>query len=348
MPPRERRRARNDRDMTAQSPALSGLKGKLLASLALGLVVVFALAIYGDLPKMSQALGRFEWSFIPAILGLTLLNYLLRFVKWHFYLKLIGAGALGKLESFLIFMSGLSMVMTPGKVGGWLKSFLLRESTGTPFATSAPIVIAERLSDGLAMILLAAGGLFLYRSGWQILGVLLVGSLALVFVSQNRSLVERLLDAGERLPILAKRIHHVHAFYESSYQLFRYRNLGFATSLGFVSWAGECVAFYLVLVGLGITPSWILLVQAAFVLAAATLIGSASMLPGGLAVAEGSIAGMLLLLGITSEPAVAATATLLIRFCTLWFGVAVGIVSLFVYSRRAEARGREPGEYVLT
>ncbi|MCL5962514.1 MAG: flippase-like domain-containing protein [Chloroflexi bacterium] len=321
--------------------ALNGLKRKLLASLALGLIVILAVVVFGDVPKISQALGRFEWKYIPAILGLTLANYLLRFGKWQFYLRLVGVGRISKKESFFIFFSGLSMVMTPGKVGEWLKSFLLRESTGTPFAASAPIIIAERLSDGLAMILLASGGLILYGQGWQILLLFLAGCLGLVAISQNRALVEKLLSAGERVTLLSKRIHHVRMFYESSYQLLRYRNLALATVIGFVSWAGECVAFYLVLIGLGIPASPILLVQAAFVLAASTLIGSISMLPGGLAVAEGSITGLLLLLGVTAEASLAATATLLIRFCTLWFGVAVGIVALFLYSRQTLGKASE-------
>lgn len=317
---------------------LEGLKRKLLLSLALGLVVVLVLAIYGDLPRISEALGNFEWEYIPAILGLTLGNYLLRFVKWQFYLGLIGVRSLGRLESFQIFFSGLSMVMTPGKVGEWLKSFLLKESAGVSLSASAPIIIAERLSDGLAMLLLASGGLFVYGHGWQLLAVFTVACLALVAISQNRTLVERLFIVAERLPLLSERIHHFRTFYESSYQLFRYRNLGLATGLGFVSWAGECVAFYFVLVGLGIAASPLLLLQAAFILAASTLIGSISMLPGGLAVAEGSITGLLLMLGVTGEPSTAATATLLIRFCTLWFGVAVGIVALFFYSRSLALR----------
>ena len=57
--------------------------------------------------------------------------------------------------------------------------------------------------------------------------------------------------------------------------------------------------------------------------AAAT--GSGSALPGGLVAADGSIAGMLaLLLGLSA--ATAASATLLIRFATLWFGVGLGLL----------------------
>jgi uncharacterized protein (TIRG00374 family) len=62
------------------------------------------------------------------------------------------------------------------------------------------------------------------------------------------------------------------------------------------------------------------------VLAVSTLVGSASTLPGGLGAAEASITA-LLLLTVTSDHAVAAAATLLIRLATLWFGVTLGLIA---------------------
>ncbi|MCL4370392.1 MAG: lysylphosphatidylglycerol synthase domain-containing protein [Chloroflexi bacterium] len=73
----------------------------------------------------------------------------------------------------------------------------------------------------------------------------------------------------------------------------------------------------------------------AAILALATLVGSLSMLPGGLGAAEGSVAVLLVsTVGLASDLAVAAT--LLIRLCTLWFGVSVGLVALGLLLRRTE------------
>lgn len=312
------------------------LRGKLIISLVFGLIVVLALSIFSDLPKMMAVLGYFKWLFLVPILLLTLFNYALRFVKWHWYVRLIGAKDVGKGDSLAIFLSGMTMAMTPGKVGELLKSYLLRQIAGTPISASAPIVVAERLTDGVAMIFLASGGLALYQYGWQILVLVLVLALAVVAIAQYRALALRLISGAERLPLLSKRVHNLLAFYESSHELLRPRNLGLAVAIGFVSWAGECVAFYLVLTGLGFENTWLLLIQASFILAASTLIGSTSMLPGGLGVAEVSVTGMLLLLVqsplMNRDSAVAAT--LLIRFCTLWFGVTLGIVTLSLFGRR--------------
>ena len=70
---------------------LGNLRGKLLGGLALGLVVVAALAVYADFNKMLVVLRGFNWWLVPVILCLTLFNYALRFYKWDVYLRLIGA-----------------------------------------------------------------------------------------------------------------------------------------------------------------------------------------------------------------------------------------------------------------
>jgi uncharacterized protein (TIRG00374 family) len=306
------------------------LRGKIVLALVFGMLVIAALSLVADAQKLGQTLRGFSWGLAPAILGLTLFNYALRFVKWQYYLRLIGVRGLRARDSLGIFFSAFTMVMTPGKVGELLKSYLLRRVAGTPVAASAPIILAERLTDGLAMVALAALGLTTTRFGWPVLALTLAGALVGIAIVQHRPTAERILAAGERVGPLASRVQGLRAFYESAYGLLRPRPLGFAILLGFVSWAGECVAFYLVLVGLGLPGSWSLLVTATFILALATLIGSVSMLPGGLGVADATIAGMLL--ALVASPLmtrdVAVAGALLIRFATLWFGVLIGAVAV--------------------
>ena len=316
------------------------LRGKIVLSLVFGVLVVAALSLVADSRQLAATLRGFAWGLVPAILGLTLFNYALRFLKWQYYLRRIGVRDLGTRDSFGIFFSAFTMVMTPGKVGELLKSYLLRRVAGTPVAASAPIIVAERLTDGLAMVGLAALGLTSVRFGWPVLALTLVGGVVGVAVVQHRPLAERLLAAGERSRVraLATRMHHLREFYESAYELLRPGPFGLAVAIGFVSWFGECVAFYLVLLGLGLPASWSLLIAATAILALATLIGSVSMLPGGLGVADASIAGMLLLV-VTPLTAlmtrdVAVAASLLIRFATLWFGVLFGAMVLLLYHRR--------------
>jgi uncharacterized protein (TIRG00374 family) len=298
--------------------------------------VAAGVGIAGDAERVASLLAGFPWQLLPLILGLTSLNYLLRLVKWGFYLRLIGAPSIPPLESGLIFFSGLSMTITPGKLGEWIKSYLLRQRHGVPFGASAPIILAERLSDGLAMLLLASGGLIVYGIGFELLVLVGFGALAFVLFTQYRPAGRAVVMLLERLPLVRVRAHHLTAFLESANRLFSPLALTVAVGLGLVSWGGECLAFYFVLTGLGVRGGGELLLQSAFVLATSSLVGSISMLPGGLVVAEGSIGGMLLLLGITGQREVAAAATLLIRLCTLWFGTGIGVAALALLGRQAE------------
>lgn len=300
-------------------------------SLALGLLVIAGISFYADLPRLLQSLRFFPWALLPAILGLTLLNYGLRFVKWDYYLRCLDL-RVPRLMSLKIFVAGLSMAITPGKVGELLKSYLLKRYNGTPISRTAPVIIAERLTDGLAMLLLAMGGLALYGIGWQGLLAILLAAVALIGVIQYRPLALRLLGWGERLPVVRRFAQGLREFYESAYVLLRWRPLLLAVGIGLVSWSGECLAFYLALVGLSLPGTLTLLVQAAFILATSTLIGSVTGLPGGLGSADLSLLGLLFAL-VTRDTTVAGAATLLIRFCTLWFGVSIGVAGLLIFRR---------------
>src|SRR5215813_6406121 len=152
---------------------MARLRTKILLSLAFGVAVIAGISFYADLPHLLQALRFFPWVLLPAILGLTLLNYGLRFVKWDYYLHCLDL-RVPRSMSVKIFVAGLSMAITPGKVGELLKSYLLKRYNGTPMSRTAPVIMAERLTDGLAMLFLAVGGLALYGIGWQgLLGILL-------------------------------------------------------------------------------------------------------------------------------------------------------------------------------
>jgi len=298
-------------------------------SLILAFVVMIAIALYGDLPRMVVTLANFRWGFLPLILGLTLFNYLGRFIKWQYYLRRLGL-ALSWKKSLLIFLSGLSMAITPGKIGELLKSYLLKRSTGAAISRTSPIIVAERLTDGLAMLGLSTIGLVLYRFSWVLLLGLLIITLAGILLIQNRTLSLALLRFGEQLPIVSRIAHLARTFYESSFVLLQWRPLLLATALGLISWAGECGALYFVYTGLGTPASVDLFIKATFILAISSLIGSVSGLPGGLGTADGSMLGLTRFL-VSSSASLGSAATLLIRFCTLWFGLLIGAGALLCY-----------------
>jgi len=300
------------------------LRRRLVAGLVFGFLVILAVALLGDIRQVRVHLAGFKWSLVPAILGCTLFNYVLRFAKWHYYLGQIGAKAIPWRESARLFVAGFPLAVTPGKVGEALKGVWIHQRTGVPTARAIPVVVAERISDGLAVLSLSTVGVLAYPAYGPAFALVLGLLLVLVAASQIRPLALWGLRLAEGLPLVNRFARQLHAFYEGTYMLFRPRATLLAVSLGTIAWLGEGVAMYLVLQGLGVAGGWPTLGLSVFILSFSTVVGAVSALPGGLGAAEASIAGMLgLLLRLPGDTA--AAATLLIRFGTLWFGVTLGL-----------------------
>jgi uncharacterized protein (TIRG00374 family) len=320
--------------------SLEKLRGRLIVSLVLGALVFVGLSAYAHFGDVVEGFGHFRWQYLPLVLLLTCGNYVLRFFKWQYYLRTLGVEGLSRRESALIYLSGLGMVVTPGKVGEWLKCYLLREVQGTPFSRTAPILIAERLTDSLGLVVLGSAGLIVFGDAWPVFVIVVVGGGALVFLARHRPLAHWLLERAESLPVVARFAHHAHEFYDGSYALLSPRALGSMTLLSVFSWGFEVLAFYVVLIGLGVDGGGDTLLRASFIMPAATLASALLMTPGGLGVAEGGITGLSQVL-LDLPRSLAAVGTVLIRLGTLWFGVFVGLVALGAVSRRLRASGVE-------
>lgn len=310
------------------------LKRRIILGVLLGVIVVSAIIVVSDASALADAFRAFDWRLTPLVFGLIILNYCLRFIKWQYYLHLVGVRRLSWRDSALIFVSGFTMVMTPGKLGELLKAYLVRTRAGAPLSSTIPVVLIERFTDGIATLLLIGVGIIVFPFGWPLFVVGLVGASLVLGVLQRESLVRRILRRLESTRF-RQRVQPLEHLYVSTRFLLKPRPLLIAIGLGAVSWFGECVAFFVILTGLGIDPSWHLLLAATFVFGAAAWLGALSLLPGGLGVAEASAAALLLL--TIDDPvltgSVAGAATLLMRFATLWFGVLLGVVALAIVSR---------------
>lgn len=304
---------------------MSKLRNRLAVSLAFAAFVYIGFAVWSNLGSLGVALQQLQWHYVPLILLLTLGSYLFRFWNWQFYLKTLGIQIETK-RSLLIYVAGFSMGITPGKVGEIIRAFLIKEETGTSLAKTAPILLVDRLTDVLALVIIALIGAmgFHYNQAiiWYI-GLLLILIIAIV---TWRSLSERLLRFFQGIGPLKKYASRLSDLYEASYSLLVPRRLFIILAVSVLGWSFEAVGFFVTLKALGIAAN---LEAAFFIYSFATIIGAVSFLPGGLGLTEGSMAGLLLALNIGRGQA--AAATIIIRACTLWFGVILGSVVLLRY-----------------
>ncbi len=311
---------------------LTNLRQKIILSLAFAALVYLALTLYADAPKLADALAHWDWQWLPLTLVAVLINYGVRFLRWHYYLRVIGINNVPPRPSLLIFLSGFSLTMVPGKLGELLKSVLLKSHYDIPISHSASIVAAERLTDVMGMALLAAVGVSIFPMGVPALIVTLIGLIAVVAVMQSRAIAERLLDLFARVPGIGKFANLARNLYESAYLMLRLRPLAISIALAVIAWFGECVALFLILRGFGLPNTLDVLLAATFIYAGASLFGAVTFMPGGLGATEGSMTSLLQLL-VDASATMAAAATLLVRVCTLWLAIVLGGVALFIFGR---------------
>src|SRR6185436_16330534 len=155
---------------------MSRLLRRLIAAMILGVAVYAGFALYRGLHQIRDSLSRFTWSAFALACTLAFGNYLTRFLKWEYYLARLGVRGVPKLDSLLTFLSGLVLTVTPGKVGEVFKSLVLHQTHDVAVARTAPIVLAERLTDVLGIVILIVAGSAGFSGGlvWALAGSILV------------------------------------------------------------------------------------------------------------------------------------------------------------------------------
>ncbi len=307
---------------------MQSLKRNLVLALVLSVAVYLVIAVLSDLGELLEAFGRFNWLLAPVILGLVALSYVGRFFRWAYYLRILGVSLpLG--QNAAIFAAGLSMAVSPGKLGEVLKSVFIRRASGTPVARTAPAVVAERVTDGTGMISWGLLGALTFDFGLQALlvfSIVMAGAVATFRSKKLSILAEKVMS---RLPLLNRVAPHLSEFHGASNELLALRPLLLATLISFLSWGLEILAVYLCVVGIGANVPFLVVV---FIFAVSSLGGALSMVPGGIGVAEAGLAGgFRFYAGLSGG--LAGALTLLIRLATLWFATFVGIVGLLVLRR---------------
>lgn len=257
-------------------------------------------------------------------------NHLIRFVRWQWMLGCLGA-RVPMMASFAIFMAGLGLLPTPGKIGVAARSLLL-ERHGVPIPASLAAYFAERLFDLVGLFLLAA---VFFRgplsSGLNAIATVGVACIALVARYPDPS-VHALRRLVSRWPKLVGAVNALAGLLRAAGDLLVFPQvlmfvlLGAAANVvvGLLAWGILAELAAPVSIGTGIGG-----------VAIAQLTGSASMAPGGLGGFEVALLLDLEYAGIARDDALIVVTC--VRIVTLWGAVVVGLPLLL-----AGLRGNPP------
>lgn len=290
----------------------------------LAAVGYIAVALWADWRSILDSAVRLGASGLLLALCLSLVNYGLRFVRWQLFLRALGHPQ-SPADSLIVYISGFALTTTPGKAGELLRSVLLLRR-GIPFARSAAAFISERISDVVAIVLIALPAIAIDE---RMRSVLIFGALAIcaafVMLSNDALLSTLRARTKTRTTRPYRFVTHIIDMLEEARACHTPAILLAGLALAIAAWAAEGVAFWFVLERMGaeITPP-----HALFIYAAAMLAGALTFVPGGLGGTEAVMMALLLASGVAGP--VGAAATLAIRLTTLWFAVMLGAAALTV------------------
>lgn len=302
--------------------------------LAIALMAGMAIAIYSAVgaslggKDFVRALSSVSAAQLAALLGLSLVNYALRLLRWSWYLRRLGHRIpFGR--DCLYYLAGFALTVSPAKAGEAVRGVYLKKH-GVPYSDTFAALVAERLLDVLAVAVLGALILPLFGQYWWLVGVAAAIVLAVTIIVTRQATPRVLESAAARFGTrIGGLLVHVARLLRSSAALLRPGLLLPGLAIGLASWAAEGFGLYLLLGWLGLPVS----IEAGMgVYALSMLAGALSFLPGGLGGAEAALAILVVALGGSS--AVAFAAAVICRAATLWFAVVIGLLALIVLETR--------------
>ena len=288
-----------------------------------------AVAIYGgsmilsDLNTVSASVAKLGVTGWAIVLGLSLINYGLRFVRWEIYLVRLNSRIPCHL-SLAYYIGGFAFTTTPGKAGEAVRSLYLKRH-GVAYVHSLAAFFTERFVDLVAMVFLALVAALTFPAyQWPVLviTVFVIAVLPLIHSKTFHASLDRQLGKlpSEKLRSMGSRLLDL---LRSASTLLRSGPLYAGVALALIAWGAEGVAFHVILEALGVDTS---LGLAVGIYSVSVLAGALSFIPGGLGITEAVMVLLLKLVGADTATAVAAT--LICRLATLWFAVIIGGIVL--------------------
>jgi uncharacterized protein (TIRG00374 family) len=321
-----------------------------------GLVVAVALLgaifIAMDWGKVRPVLEQARWEPIPYALGATAVSYLCISYSFARVSRLLGIRmGSGQLTAVGFVTTVLNHVVSSGGAAGYSIRFLVMGRHGASLREVIAASLLHFYLTSLAMMGMLPVGLIYFLRHASIgaaAGALLTGLTSLVLLvsllgaavvfsgSLRRRVVHFLARAARRIVRreVGPSLDRFDETMSAGVAAVRARPVSIVVIffLIVVDWAFSAVALWFCFRALGVTllPGQLI---SGFVIG--TVAGVASMVPGGLGVQEGSMAGLFHLLGVAVEPALLAS----ILFRAIYF-MAPYVVSLAFYRQLLHAGGR--------
>ena len=292
-------------------------------------VVIASVGLYGvflffsDFNIISEQISNFKYEFLPLILLLVSISWTPLLVRWQILLKKNDINIPIK-KSFLLFLGGMSMSITPGHVGELIKSQLIKTIYNIPRTKTAPIIFVEKFYDLTGAIIASIIGIIILGMDTSLILISVSILIVIIFLIYYRPIFEFILKRVTKTKFFSKYSENL----SDSYEIVRNSTTPQISSISFglsvLYWIIISVAVHFILLSFGIESVSIL--KTISIYSSSVIIGAISFIPGGLGITEGSLIGLFSLEGI--DVSLALILSVMIRILTMWYSVSIGFICL--------------------
>ena len=293
------------------------------------IIIIIAIIIYAgflflsDFSKIYDRLESFNTTYLGPILLLISFSWFILFLRWTLLLKNLSISVPTK-SNLIIFVSSFALSATPGALGELIKSKLLKNKFNIPISKTAPLILIERIYDLIGAIIVSSFGISYIESGNYALLVFTIVLITMIVFLRSKIIFSNLLSIFKKIKFLENKINDISDSYDSIQPSLNPKIFASSTLLSIIYWISMGTSSYFVLLALNVDMiSYFHMVS---IYSSSVIIGAASFIPGGVGIAEGSIAGLLTLGGV--EISIGLVIGILVRIFTLWYGVIFGSILL--------------------
>jgi len=234
-------------------------------------------------------------------------------------------------QSFLIYFSGLSMLVTPFGMGQTIKSYFLKKYFNISYTKSVPLVLAERLYDFISIIiLLGITTIFIFRDNLFIFTVLCSCLIIIILLfTKSKSFNNFLKQKIIKISFFSQRISTLDKLTDTISQITKLNKILKILPQVFIIITIESIVIHLCIISFQINLTYFDSIQLFY---SSLLLGIFSFLPGGVGVTEGIFVNLMVNEGY-SVP-LASSVIIFLRFITIWSLSIIGFIFVFYLLRK--------------
>jgi len=292
----------------------------------IGLGVVVALVIAVNPQRFVEAASRFNPIYAPIVAAFSFGYYLLQGVRWQPLLLAVGT-KLRLRDTIVLNFAGQAAGLLPG--GELTRAVLVSEVAHVKVGATIATITVQELIYTVLLIAAAVPGALHHTLAAVGVSIALAGVLAITGILTVQPVFEKVVALVRRLPVIHRFVPDLVDLQRDTVSLLRRWDTLSWSAVSALQAVGTITMFWLVIQA--IDPGRVSWPNAAFAYTVASIAGALSLGPGGLGGFEAAGVGMLIVVGVPFQIAVAAT--VLQRAADKGLGTVYGSVA-YVYARQ--------------